>query len=142
YDAVDYRLHAMLVDAVASASPGARVVYLSSIGADPATRNPYLAARGRSEEKLAESGLAFTIARPSFISGPDRDRPRRLERITALAADRLLELAGALGARDLRDRFRSIDNVALAKALIAAAFEPSFAGRTLSAEEIQRLASR
>lgn len=139
YDAVDFRLHAMLVDAAAASCPDARLVYLSSIGADASSRNPYLAARGRSERKLAESGLTFTIARPSFISGPGRDRPRRLERITARIADRFLGLAGALGASDVRERYRSIDNVALARALIAAAFDPALAGKTLSAEEIQGL---
>lgn len=142
YDTVDYGLHAMLVDAVAAVRPGARLVYLSSIGADPTARNPYLAARGRSERKVVESGLPFTIARPSFISGPGRDRPRRLERITALVADRLLGLAGRLGGRDLKQRYRSIDNVALARALIAAAFDADAAGWTLSAEDIQRIAAR
>jgi len=141
YDAVDFRLHAMLVDAVSAACPNARLVYLSSLGADASSRNPYLAARGRSERKLVESGLPFTIARPSFISGPDRDRPRRLERITAQAADRLLGLAGALGARGVRERYRPIDNVSLARALIAAAFDRALAGRTLQAEDLQRLSA-
>lgn len=141
YDAVDFGLHAMLVDAVAAARPGARLVYLSSLGADASARNPYLAARGRSERVLIESGVPFTIARPSFISGPDRDRPRRLERVTARFADRLLGAAGALGAAGLRERYRSIDNVGLARALIATALDPAKAGRIVPAEELQRLAS-
>jgi len=141
YEAVDLRLHAMLVDAVAATRPGARLVYLSSLGADASARNPYLAARGRSERKLVESGLPFTIARPSFITGPDRDRPRRLERVTARVADRLLAAAGAFGAAELRERYRSIDNAGLARALIATSLDPAMAGRVVPAEELQRLAS-
>ncbi|WP_050725191.1 SDR family oxidoreductase [Vulgatibacter incomptus] len=141
YDAVDYRLHAMLVDAVSATCPGARLVYLSSMGADASSRNPYLAARGRAERKLVESGLPWTIARPSFISGPDRDRPRRMERVSAVVADRLLGVAGIFGAAGLRERYRSIDNVALASALIAAALNPAFAGETLPGEALQRLAA-
>jgi len=141
YDAVDFRLHAMLVDAAASARLGARLVYLSSLGADVAARSPYLAARGRSERALIQSGLPFTIARPSFISGPDRDRPRRLERFTAGLADGLLAFAGRLGAARLRERYRSIDNVSLARALIEAALDPAMAGRIVCAEELRRLAA-
>lgn len=141
YDEVDYRLTAMLIDALAAVQPSARFVYLSSGGADPTSFNRYLAARGRTEERLTSSGLPYTIARPSFITGPGRDRFRKSEWAAARAADLLLGTARRLGAEGLWNRYRSIDNVALARGLLAAAFDPACGGKVLSAAEIQDLAA-
>jgi uncharacterized protein YbjT (DUF2867 family) len=107
---------------------GAKVVYLSSAGADARSRSAYLAVRGRVEARLRESDLPFVSARPSFITGPDRDEPRPAERIGAALADGALGLAGALGARRLRDRYRSTTNVALARALVRLGLDPEAKG--------------
>jgi uncharacterized protein YbjT (DUF2867 family) len=140
YETIDVRLNSLLLDAIRAARLTPRFVYLSSIGASESTRSRYLAARGRAEARIAASGLPYTVARPSFIAGPGRDEPRRLERVAAGAADGLLAVAGLVGARRLRDRFRSMDNVELARALIAAALEPSCAGQVLTGERLQPLA--
>jgi hypothetical protein len=63
------------------------------------------------------------IARPSFIVG-DRDEGRPGERAASLAGDGLLALAGALGARRTRDRYRSTSPDVLASALIRIAEAP------------------
>ena len=123
YESVDYGLTALLIDAVRSAAPRARFVYLSSIGVRDGTRNPYLAARARVEQKLRESGLSFVIARPSFITGPDRDESRPGERIGAFVADRLLGAAALLGGAALRARYGSTTNRQLARALVRLALE-------------------
>lgn len=140
YQEVDVRLNGLLVEAVRAAGLAPRFVYLSSIGAKESARSKYLASRARAEAAVAESGLPYTIARPSFIAGPGRDEGRALERVAAGASDGFLAVAGALGARRFRDRFRSIDNVQLARALIAAALDPACAGQILSGDQLQPLA--
>ncbi len=141
YDAVDFRLNALLVDAVVAAGSRARFVYLSSLGANAASRNDYLAARGRTEEAIERSGLPFTIARPSVISGEGRDRPRPLEHAASVATNAILGVARRLGARRLYDRYRSIDNVALGRALTSAALDPASSAKVLLGEDLQRLAA-
>ncbi|HEU5057260.1 MAG TPA: NAD(P)H-binding protein [Kofleriaceae bacterium] len=140
YQQVDVRLNALLVEAVRAAGLAPRFVYLSSIGASEGARSKYLASRAQAEATVAGSGLPYTIARPSFIAGPGRDDGRALERVAAGASDGFLAVAGLLGARRFRDRFRSIDNVQLARALIAAALDPSCAGQILGGDRLQPLA--
>ena len=81
YEAVDYGLTAMLIDAAALLTPQPRFVYLSAAGVTPHARNAYLAARARVEAKLAASGLTHVIARPGLITGDDRDEARTGERV-------------------------------------------------------------
>jgi uncharacterized protein YbjT (DUF2867 family) len=140
YDKIDYGLTAMLIDTVVASALRPRFVYLSAVGVNPTSRNKYIAARARAEAKLAASGLPHTIARPSFITGPDRDEGRPAERAAAAVGDGLLSLVGALGGKRTRDRYRSIDNVGLAAALVAAALDPASDGATLEGDELQRLA--
>ncbi len=126
YQAVDWGLTMLLVEAAQAVA--AKVVYLSSAGADARSRSAYLAVRGRVEARLEASGRPFVSARPSFITGPDRDEPRAAERLGAAVADGVLGLAGALGARRLRDRYRSTTNVALARALVRLGLDDGAAG--------------
>ncbi len=140
YQEVDVRLNGMLVDAVLAAGLSPRFVYLSSVGASDSARSKYLASRARAEAAVSSSGLPYPIARPSFISGPGRDAGRPAERAAAAVGNGVLAVAGALGARQLRDRYRSIDNVQLARALIAAALDPSCAGQVLGGDRLQALA--
>ena len=140
YEQVDVRLNTLLVEALRAAGLTPRFIYLSSIGASESARSKYLASRARAEAAVAESGLPYTIARPSFISGPGRDDGRPLERVAAGASDGFLAMAGLLGARRFRDRFRSIDNVQLARALITAALDPTCDGTILTGDRLQPLA--
>ncbi len=74
---------------------------------------------------MRESGLPYVIARASFITGPDRDEPRLGERVAAAASDGALAVAGLLGARRLRARYRSITNTELARSLVRLALDPT-----------------
>src|SRR5688572_16066948 len=47
-----------------------RIVFLSSIGADPRSPRGQLAARGRAEELVRASGLPWVILRPEILWGP------------------------------------------------------------------------
>jgi nucleoside-diphosphate-sugar epimerase len=137
YARVDEGLTVMLLDAVRAAGLRPRVVYLSSVGVREGTRNAYLAARRRTEEALRRSGLDHVIARPSVITGPDRDDGRSAERVAGLVADGLLAAAGLFGARRVRDRYRSTTNHELARALVRLALDPDAGGKTVHSEGLR-----
>jgi len=137
YGAVDYGLTMMLLEASRLCGSGPRFVYLSAVGVKPGSRNAYYAARARVEQALSESGLPYCIARPSFITGPDRDDDRPMERAGAAVSDALLRTAGLLGARRLEARYRSTSNTALARALVRMALDPQGANRVYEAEALQ-----
>ena len=138
YAAVDVGMTRMLIEAARGAGVQ-RFVYLSSIGADP-RGNAYLAARAEVEETLRRSGVPFSIARPSLILG-DRDVKRPFERTIGRLADGTLGVLGSLGARTLRDRYRSIESEDLARALVQLAVDPAWENRTAEGEHLQALAA-
>ena len=123
YEAVDLGLTRIAVDAARASRRRPRLVYLSSVGADPGARSAYLSARGRAEQAVTGSGLPWVIARPSLITG-ERDDARFAERTAAAIGDRLLAVAGALGGKKLRDRYRSTSPAVLAASLIHLADAP------------------
>ena len=137
YEAIDYGLTALLLQASVAAGSRPRFVYLSSAGVREGASNPYLAVRARMERELKASGLPFVIAQPSFITGADREEDRPMERITATLTDGVLGLAGALGARRLRDTWGSMTGEALARGLVRAGLDPNGAGLTLSSAELR-----
>ena len=80
--------------------------------------------------------LPYVIARPSFISGPDRDEFRLGERLGAVVSDALLAVAGLFGAKRLAARYRSTTPAILGEALVRAALEPE-GNRVLESEELR-----
>lgn len=138
YETVDYGLTRRLLDAAVASGARPRFVYLSAAGVRDGTSNAYLAARARLERELRASGLPFTIARPSFVSGPDREERRPLERAGAIAADAVLAVAARLGAREAAARWRSLTGAELADGLVRRAFDPAAAGRVLDAADLRR----
>lgn len=137
YQTVDYGLSAMLLRAVRRGAPHARFVYLSSAGVGPAARGAYLRVRWRLEEEIRASGGAWTIARPAFITGADREEPRPLERILGTAIDAALRVIGALGAGGMRDRYSSLTAAELGRGLADAAFSPDAEGKVLTADQLR-----
>jgi NADH dehydrogenase len=117
YEAVDLGLTQVAVAAARASECRPRIVYLSSVGADPEARSAYLAARGRAEAVVTSSGLPWVIARPSIITG-ERDDSRVGERSAAVIGDGLLAVAGVLGGKQLRAKYRSTTPDVLASALI------------------------
>jgi uncharacterized protein YbjT (DUF2867 family) len=133
YATVDRDLTLLLHAAAATLALPPVFVYLSSMGADRPGANAYLQARAAVEQGLAQSPLPQVIARPSFITGPDRAEPRPAERWGAAVADVALGAVGAFGARAFADRYRSIRAAELARGLLraAAAAEGSAGGRVV-----------
>ena len=119
YEAVDYGLTAMLIDAAALLTPQPRFVYLSAAGVTPHARNAYLAARARVEAKLAASGLTHVIARPGLITGDDRDEARTGERVGAVVMQGLSALGRVAGfGRALHRRYATMTGAQLAAGLL------------------------
>jgi uncharacterized protein YbjT (DUF2867 family) len=106
-----------VVEAARASERKPRLVYLSGIGANKDARGAYMRARGKAEDVVRESGLPWVIARPAIITG-DRDESRIGERSAAILGDGLLAVAGVLGGKRLRERYRSTTPDILAAALI------------------------
>ncbi len=108
------------------------------MGVSDGARGAYFQVRARLERELRQSGLPYTIARPSFITGEgERDKPRPMERIGASVADALLGAVAAVGATRLRDRYASIGPAELAEALVAAGLDPARENRVLETDALR-----
>jgi uncharacterized protein YbjT (DUF2867 family) len=128
YQAVDYGLTSMLLGAAQSCASGPKFIYLSAAGVNDKSKSAYYAARAKMEKELTASDLPYAIARPSFITGPDRDDHRTMERASSAIADAGLSLIGFMGGKGLMQRYRSTTNTALAEALVRIALDPEAAG--------------
>lgn len=137
YEAVDWGLTKLLIDAVVDMGSRPRFVYLSAAGVSPLARGSYMQVRWRVEEALRASGLPYIIARPSFITGRDRDEARPGERIGAAVANGLLNVASLLGGRRLAARYRSTSSTVLAQALVARALDPAAEDAVIESEHLR-----
>jgi uncharacterized protein YbjT (DUF2867 family) len=70
FERVDYGGTVALLDAAKSAGV-TRVVYISGAAADENATHPGFRAKGRAERAIRESGLTYTIFRPSLVYGPE-----------------------------------------------------------------------
>ncbi|MEC7232641.1 MAG: NAD-dependent epimerase/dehydratase family protein [Planctomycetota bacterium] len=138
YETVDVGLTRLLCEAAATLPRPPRAVHLSSMGAGPRARGAYLSARWRAEEAVRASGLPYTICRPSFLTGPDRAEFRPGERFAAKLLDPVLGLLGALGARRLAARYRSMDAKEAAEGLVRTGFHYMPSGRVVLGDELRR----
>jgi len=136
YESVDYGLTAMLIRAAVASGSKPRFVYLSSFGVREHSTNPYLVARWRAESLLRASGLPYTIARPSFITGPGRDESRPLERAGAGVANVIAGIARVVGARRFAASVQSLTGAELAAGLVRHAFDAEAENLTLGTEEL------
>jgi hypothetical protein len=87
------------------------------------------------------SGLAYVIARPSFITGSDRAEARPMERAAAAVADAVLGVAGRVGAAAARDKYASMTAGELSRALVALAFDESTPSLVVEAAELRARAA-
>jgi NADH dehydrogenase len=117
YEAIDYGLTKIAVDAAVASGAKPRIVYLSGLGADANARGAYMRARGRAEDAVRGAGLPWVIARPALITG-ERDEARGGEHAMAVVGDGLLAVVGAFGGKKLRAKWKSTTGDVLASALI------------------------
>ena len=140
YDAVDFGLTALLVDACTAAAQPPRFVYVSSMGTSASAPGAYMKARWKAECAIRDSGLPYTIARPAIVSGPNRTESRFGERLGAILGDGVLGVAGLVGLRAVRDRYKSMTDVELATALVQLGLDPAGADRIFEAKELRAAA--
>ena len=136
YETIDYGMTMMLRDAAQACGCRPRFVYVSMAALPQSSRNPYVDVRIRVERALREGTLPYTIARPAIITG-GRDEPRLGEAIGASVIDGALAFAGLLGARRLRDRYRSMTNVELARGLVRAAMDPACENQVVEGDALR-----
>lgn len=70
FNRVDYGGTLALI-AAAKAAGADRFIYISGAAADERSSHPAFRAKGRAERALRESGLGYTILRPSLMYGPE-----------------------------------------------------------------------
>lgn len=136
YETIDYGLTAIAAQAATAAGKGARLVYLSSVGANSQSSSAYLKWRGEAERAVIESGLDYVIARPSVITG-ERDERRLGERASAVIADGLLGVVRVFGGKGLRDKYGSTTPDVLAAALIRHGEEPGHPHAIVAGSELR-----
>ncbi|HXY29228.1 MAG TPA: complex I NDUFA9 subunit family protein [Gemmatimonadaceae bacterium] len=84
--------------AVATSVGVERFVHMSQQGADSASPHQFLRSKGRAEDAVRASGLAWTIFRPSVIFGPEDEFVNVLARLVRLSPV-IYPLPGGGGAR-------------------------------------------
>lgn len=141
YQFVDYGLPKMLLEATVAKAPEARFIFLSSAGVRENSGMEYLEVRWRLEQELQQSGLDYTIARPSFITGSNRDEKRPGERFAATVVDGALSALALFGGKKLKERYRSVTNEELAKGLVSQALSKASSKKILELDEIRQISS-
>ena len=124
YEAVERDLTIMLLNAAKEQTPKPRFIFLSAMGADK-PGNRYMRARTAVETAIFESGLSYLIARPAFITGPDRREFRPLERSAAIVSDGILKLTGWFGGKRFRDSYQSLNSTKIAAGMAILAMHDS-----------------
>jgi uncharacterized protein YbjT (DUF2867 family) len=70
FERIDYGGAVALIDAAKQAGVQ-QFIYISGAAADEKSTHPGFRAKGRAERAIRESGLAYTIFRPSLVYGPE-----------------------------------------------------------------------
>jgi uncharacterized protein YbjT (DUF2867 family) len=138
YEAVDFGLTKLIIDAAVKSGIKTKIIYLSSVGTSENAAGAYLKARYKAEQAVINSGLPYVIARPSIISGT-REENRPAEKAAACVIDAALKALGALGAKKTADRWSSITGEALAAALVKAALGASVKNEIIESERLKEL---
>lgn len=114
YETSDIGTTRQLVDAAKDAGVD-HLVLLSSVGAGK-PRGAYLKAKAEAERLVRDSGLPYTIFRPSAFVGEEHQPPRLLVRLASLAPARYRPIR-------LEQLARAILHVALARAPLGTVLE-------------------
>jgi uncharacterized protein YbjT (DUF2867 family) len=138
YEAVDYGLSVLLLEAAVACGSKPRFVYLSAMGAGGRPMNAYMDVRKRVEAAVRGSELPYLIARPGFITGSDRDEWRAGERIAASIGDATLGVLGRLGAKQLALRYTSMTGTELARAMVELCEASPTASKIAEVEHLKR----
>ena len=113
------------------------MLLVSSVGADPTSRNFYLSVKGEAEQAVAAAGFdSVRVFRPSLLLGERADR-RPMERIGIVSA----KLTRFLMLGPLK-KYRAVDATTVAAAMVVAAREPLAGVHIHAHRDISELAAR
>jgi len=123
------------VGKAAKAAAVKNFVQISSVGADPFSRNTYLKVKGETEKDLKALKLRrLDILRPSLLRGQRQNDMRPLEKLGQIAAP-----MGDLFLHGSREKYRSIKAVDVADAAIACALQKAGGQFVHEHESLMRL---
>ena len=88
------------------------------MGVSPQSSNRYLQARADVEAYIQKTSFSWLIARPSFISGPDREENRIMERMGSVAGDAVLSIISFFGIQTPYQQYGTLSAAELAFGLI------------------------
>ncbi|MEE2786977.1 MAG: NAD(P)H-binding protein [Myxococcota bacterium] len=141
YEAVDYGLTVMLMDAASRMTTQPAFIYISAVGVSPDVTNAYLQVRAKVEARLEASDLTTLVVRPSFITGP-RDDARPLETIGASVSDSLLAGLGVLGLKRWTGKFRTLTGQQLAQGIAQLGIDGFERDRIVFVPDIEKAQAR
>ncbi len=123
YETVDVGLTRMAAQAASTLEQKPRLILLSALGASEKSMSAYSKSRAHMEEAVRASGCPWCLVRASFITGPDRQEYRPLERGAAVVFTGLLRGVSALGGKAFAERYRPRTGAEWAEVLVHAAEE-------------------
>jgi uncharacterized protein YbjT (DUF2867 family) len=83
YEAINFEGTVNLVNAVRNAGIS-RFIHLSQLGADPSLPYRFLASKGKAQQYIIGSDLAWTVFRPSVVWGPEDEFANSFARLAPL----------------------------------------------------------
>ncbi len=142
YESVDRDLSRLLLESMQEAQkttsePAFRYVFLSSMGVTSHSRNRYLRARAEVESYIQKTDFSWLIARPSFISGPDRKESRPMERMGSIFGDALLFAVSAMGVKSPYQQYGTLSADELAFGLIEMSLDETVHQQVLETKDIR-----
>jgi len=81
FEAIHVRGTENVLAATKAAGAGGRFIYVSALGASPGAKSEYGRTKALAEQAVRDSGLPYTILRPSIILGPDGDFVQQMEEL-------------------------------------------------------------
>lgn len=142
YESVDRDLSILLLQAMSEAQTKRpdhvfRYLFLSSMGVQSQSTNRYLRARADVEAHIQKTNFSWLIARPSFISGPDRQEHRPMERIGSIFGDALLGALAVLGVKRPYQQYGTLSAAELALGLVELSLDEHVQQQILETKDIR-----
>ena len=136
YEAIDYGLTQILIDAAQQADIQPQFVYLSAMGTSPQAKGAYMKARYKAEQAVIYSDLPYTILRPAIITGSDREESRLAEQWGGKILDGILTIGKVFGFRSAAN-YRSISGKGLADVLVQVVLNSELENRIIERQEFE-----
>ena len=144
YEDVDRDLSLLLLQAAVSYAAQRpdqdppKYLFLSSMGVSDGSANRYIKARADVEKQVRQSPIPWLIARPSFISGPDRPESRPMERFGSLFGDAVLSTMALVGIKKPYQLYGTLSAAQLASGLVEWALDDAAYSQLLDTAAIRQ----